>query len=58
MRDWFTFHYDGYYYQRMAFPIGWAMYLFSFKQMMALFIREIRSYGHRALGYIDDFLVV
>lgn len=58
IRHWFTIHYDVCYYQCVPLNIVWAMSPWWFTQVMAPFIRNIRSHGFRALGYIYDFLVV
>lgn len=57
VRDYFIFRYKKKYYQCLSLPFGWSLSPWWFTQVMIPFLREIRSYGYRALDYIDDFLL-
>lgn len=57
MRDLFIFHYMGRYYQCVGLPLGWTRSPLWFTQLMAVFSKELRKHGMRALAYIEDFLV-
>lgn len=57
IRDFFLFHYNGRYFQRIALPFGWSRSAFWFITLLKPFVHRMREWGCRALGYIDDFLV-
>ena len=51
-QDWFLFRYEVEYYRCVALPFGLGR-----SPLWFTHLRELRSYGYRVLGYLDDFAV-
>lgn len=57
IRKFFLFHYNGRYFRCIGLPFGWSRSAFWFVNLLKQFVRSLREWGYRVLGYIDDVLV-